>query len=92
VTSVPGYLSQRRCLTWHMGPRASLAIAAALIIFPIVGLIGDKHWLDTRILVPLDVPVSLSPGHIRTGDFHGLSISTRTRTYRGSTQWMWRTP
>jgi hypothetical protein len=27
------------------------------------------YWVNTRTLIPLDVPVSLAPGHIRTGDF-----------------------
>jgi len=26
-------------------------------------------WVSTRTLTPLDIPVSLAPGHIRTGDF-----------------------
>jgi biopolymer transport protein ExbD len=28
-----------------------------------------KRWIDTRIFVPVDIPVSLTPGHIRTGPF-----------------------
>jgi len=31
---------------------------------------GFKHWLDTRTFEPLNIPVSLSPGHIRTGNFY----------------------
>ena len=36
------------------------------------------HWASTRIWTPLDTPVSLSPGHIRTAEFR---INTRS-TYR----------
>jgi len=53
-----------------MGLKASFAIAAALIICPVVALIGYKHWLDTRTFEPLDMPISLSRGHIRTPDFY----------------------
>lgn len=27
------------------------------------------YWVNTRTLVPLDIPVTLAPGHIQTGDF-----------------------
>lgn len=27
------------------------------------------YWVNTRTFVPVDVPVSLAPGHLRTGDF-----------------------
>ena len=52
-----------------MGLKGSFTVAAALIICPIVALMGYKHWLDTRIVAPLDVPVSLSRGHVRTQSF-----------------------
>ena len=53
-------------------------IAAALIICPLFGLLGYKHWLDTRTFNPLSIPVSLSRGHIRTPDFY----VNLTGTYR----------
>jgi biopolymer transport protein ExbD len=31
---------------------------------------GFKHWLETRTLELVNIPVSLSPGHIRTGNFY----------------------
>ncbi len=31
---------------------------------------GFKHWLDTRTFEPLNIPVLLSPGHVRTGNFY----------------------
>jgi|ERR1017187_1843909 hypothetical protein len=46
---------------------ASIAI---ILIFLGIGLpTGYQHWMNTRTFVALDVPVSLSPGHIRTVDF-----------------------
>ena len=53
-----------------MGLKAAFSIAAALIIGPILALIGYKHWLNTRTFNPLDIPVSLSRGHIRTPEFY----------------------
>lgn len=53
-----------------MGRKTAVAIAAALIVGPIVALIGYKHWLDTRTWAPLDIPISLSRGHVRTPDFY----------------------
>lgn len=52
-----------------MGRKAAVGIAAALIVGPIAVLVGYKHWLETRIVTPLDVPVSLSRGVI-TNDFY----------------------
>jgi biopolymer transport protein ExbD len=34
-----------------------------------------RHWYNTRIFVPIDMPVSLAAGHIRTGPFR-LNLST----------------
>jgi biopolymer transport protein ExbD len=31
--------------------------------------VGPIHWAETRIFVPVDMPISLKPGHIRTGEF-----------------------
>ena len=53
-----------------MGQRSSFAFAAALIIFPVMALAGYKHWLDTRIQAPLNMPVSLSRGYTRPNDFY----------------------
>jgi len=44
-------------------------MAVALIILPVALLAGYGHWLATRNFTPLDIPVSLSHGHIRTTDF-----------------------
>lgn len=53
-----------------MGRKAAVAIAAALIVGPIIFLLGYKHWLDTRTFNPLDIPVSLSQGHFKTPEFY----------------------
>jgi len=53
-----------------MGRRTALSMAAALIVFPALALLGYKHWLDTRTFQPLDIPVSLSRGHIQTPEFY----------------------
>lgn len=53
-----------------MGRKAAVAIAAALIVGPIVFLFGYKHWLDTRTFNPLDIPVSLSQRHFKTPEFY----------------------
>jgi len=53
-----------------MGRKIAVAITAALVIGPIVALVGYKHWLDTRTFYPLDIPVSLSQGHFRTAEFY----------------------
>jgi biopolymer transport protein ExbD/TolR len=45
-------------------------VGIALIVVSTAAPIGYKHWLATRTFVPLDMPVSLSPGHIKTADFY----------------------
>ena len=53
-----------------MGLKGSFTAAAVLIICPIVALVGYKHWLDTRTFQPLDMPISLSRGHLKTPNFY----------------------
>lgn len=59
-----------RCLTSGMGRKAVVGIAAALIVCPIVTLVGYKRWIDTRTFNPLDIPVSLSQDHFKTPEFY----------------------
>ena len=40
-------------------------LCLGIVVFGIV-----HYWVNTRTLVPLDIPVTLAPGHIRTGDFN----------------------
>lgn len=53
-----------------MGRKASFPIAAVLVVGPILTLVGYKRWLDTRTFEPLDMPISLSRGHIKTTAFY----------------------
>jgi biopolymer transport protein ExbD len=41
-----------------------LALCVGVLVF-----VSVHYWVNTRTLVPLDIPVTLAPGHIRTGDF-----------------------
>ena len=45
-------------------------IGAGLILFP-----AYKHWVSTRTWVVVDMPISLAPGHIKSGNFP-INIST----------------
>jgi biopolymer transport protein ExbD len=49
--------------------RLHLWLGVGLVFFGLAAYAGIQHWLDTRIFVPVDVPISLVPGHIRTGPF-----------------------
>jgi biopolymer transport protein ExbD len=49
--------------------RTTASIAIILILLGVGLPAGYKHWMDTRTCVALEMPVSLSPGHIRTVDF-----------------------
>lgn len=44
-------------------------VALAFILGGVVLYAGSQYWLATRKLVPLDIPISLSRGHIRTPEF-----------------------
>ncbi|HET6180296.1 MAG TPA: biopolymer transporter ExbD [Candidatus Sulfotelmatobacter sp.] len=41
----------------------------AFILLGVAGYAAVQHWLNSRIFVPVDMPVSLAAGHIRTGPF-----------------------
>jgi biopolymer transport protein ExbD len=45
-------------------------LSVALIFAGIALPSAYGHWIETRTFVPLDVPVSLSRGHIKTPDFY----------------------
>src|SRR5579885_2883447 len=53
-----------------MGLRKAAILAIVLVLLPTAALLAYKHWLDTRIPVPLEIPVSLARGHITTRDFY----------------------
>jgi hypothetical protein len=49
---------------------ATKLTAIALFLIGIVMPISYRHWLTTRTFAPLDIPVSLSRGHIKTSEFY----------------------
>jgi hypothetical protein len=48
---------------------ARVLIGLGLATLGIASSAAVKRWIDTRIFVPVDIPVSLAAGHIRTGPF-----------------------
>jgi biopolymer transport protein ExbD len=48
---------------------SSTRIGIFAIAFGILVFVPAYEWVQTRTLVPVDMPVRLSRGHIRTGDF-----------------------
>jgi biopolymer transport protein ExbD len=49
--------------------RMTAGIGITLILLGIGLPAGYQRWMDTRTFIPLDQPVSLSPGRIKTADF-----------------------
>jgi len=41
----------------------------ALLLLGAISFVAVRHWYRTRIFTPVDMPVSLTPGHIRTAPF-----------------------
>lgn len=52
----------------YLPPAAWLGII--LVVLGVAAYASIQHWMVTRIFVPVNIPVSLSPGHIKTGPFH----------------------
>jgi biopolymer transport protein ExbD len=48
---------------------ARVLIGLGIAILGTASFVTVKRWIDTRIFVPVDIPVSLAAGHIRTGPF-----------------------
>lgn len=48
---------------------ASALIGICAIVLGILAFVPEDHWVNTRTLTPVNMPVSLAPGHIRTGEF-----------------------
>ncbi len=65
----------------------SARVGLALILLPIAGFGVWACWNATRIWVPLDVPVSLSPGHIQTPEFK-INVES-TYSIGIATDWPW---
>lgn len=52
-------------------PRSVRAlVAVTLIALGVVVPLAYSYWLSTPIFEPLNVPISLKRGHVRTGDFY----------------------
>ncbi|HVP45319.1 MAG TPA: hypothetical protein VMT32_02005 [Bryobacteraceae bacterium] len=49
--------------------RAPAWLGAFLLVAGFAAYAAIHHWMTTRTFVAADLPVSLSPGHIRTGPF-----------------------
>ncbi len=49
--------------------RARTLVGFGLATLGMASFVIVKRWIDTRIFVPVDIPVSLAAGHIRTGPF-----------------------
>jgi biopolymer transport protein ExbD len=68
--------------------RARVLIGLGLAMMGTVTFAAVTRWLDTRIFVPVDIPVSLAAGHLRTGPFrinveqgYSIWIDFDQRTY-----------
>lgn len=48
---------------------ASALIGICAIVLGILAFFPEDYWVNTRTLTPVNMPVSLAPGHIRTGEF-----------------------
>src|SRR5450631_2316561 len=49
---------------------SSRRIGMTLLLTGIAVFVGSRYWLATRKLIPLDMPISLAVGHIKTQDFN----------------------
>lgn len=52
---------------WRLPATAWIGIC--LTILGLVSFAGIQGWMATRTFAPVDMPVSLAPGHIKTGPF-----------------------
>jgi len=50
-------------------------VATAVVLAGLALAIASIFWLSTRKLVPLDIPISLSRGHVRTEEF-GINLNS----------------
>jgi biopolymer transport protein ExbD len=67
----------------------SVPIGIGLILLGIGGRAAIEYWMSTRIVYPVDMPVSLAPGHIRTGPFR-LNLDANYSVYLApGTDWRW---
>lgn len=50
-------------------PRFALWLGIFLFVAGLASFTGIQYWMATRTFTAVDMPVSLAPGHIRTGPF-----------------------
>lgn len=67
----------------------SVLIGIGLILSGAGGPAAVDHWMSTRNVYPVDMPVSLARGHIRTGPFR-LNLNANYWIYLSpGTDWRW---
>lgn len=67
----------------------STLIGLGLIALGIVSYGGIERWMNTRIVYPVDIPISLAAGHIRTGPFR-LNLRTGYKVFIAIPySWQW---
>lgn len=71
-----GSAEQLTSITSVRTPMPSVWLGLALVVLGAATFGSVRHWCNTRIRVPVDVPVSLASGHIRTGPFQ-LNLATK---------------
>lgn len=59
--------ARRLPFSWWLG--------LALLVVGVATLVAVQRWISTRIVQPVDMPVSLAAGHIRSGPFR-LNLET----------------
>lgn len=60
-----------------------------MVLLGWAGRAGVDHWMSTRITYPVNMPVSLAPGHIHTGPFR-LNLDTTYMIFLvPGTDWRW---
>lgn len=60
-----------------------------LILLGIAMFAGTRRWMSTRIAEPVNLPISLAPGHIRTGPFR-VNLRTDYEVYLAiGYDWQW---
>jgi len=54
---------------WTIRPPLTARLGIACLVLVLPALFGIRHWYATRTYDPVDMPISLRPGHIHTGPF-----------------------
>jgi biopolymer transport protein ExbD len=66
-----------------------LPMGIGLILLGVGGRAAIEHWMSTRIVRPVNIPVSLAPGHIRTGPFRLNLDADYWVGLNPGTDWRW---